>query len=177
MMKKYIITVLIVIYAVPTSVNSTEISVNIRQSGIYGQINLNNQHPNPQLIYPNPITAIHSIVNVPQHPVYLHVPPGHTKKWNKHCHQYNACSQPVYFVQEKWYNDVYRPHDHNQSSHSGRYTVVANRHDHHKPSNIAARSRRADQKYSGRTNNKQHEKHKQEQHHQKNPNKGVRKDR
>ncbi|MEP6657815.1 MAG: hypothetical protein ABJC33_11310, partial [Betaproteobacteria bacterium] len=27
--------------------------------------------------------------------------------WRKHCRKYNACGQPVYFVQENWYNDVY----------------------------------------------------------------------
>lgn len=177
MMKKYIIAVLIVIYATPTLANNTGVSVNIGQSGIYGQINLNNQYPNPQLIYPNPVTAIHSAAGIPQQPVYLHVPPGHAKKWNKHCHRYNACGQPAYFVQEKWYNDVYRPHYHNQSSHSDRHIAVANRHGHHKPSNIAGRSRHADQKHLGRANNKQHGKHEQRQHHQKSPNKGGRKDR
>jgi hypothetical protein len=43
-------------------------------------------------------------------PIYLHVPPGHEKKWSKHCSKYNACNRPVYFVHDKWYNDVYVPH-------------------------------------------------------------------
>jgi fatty-acyl-CoA synthase len=42
-------------------------------------------------------------------PVYLHVPPGHAKHWPKHCAKYGACAQPVYFVQDGWYNDVYVP--------------------------------------------------------------------
>ena len=37
---------------------------------------------------------------VPRSPIYLYVPPGHAKNWGKHCARYNACSQPVYFVQE-----------------------------------------------------------------------------
>ena len=35
---------------------------------------------------------------VQQPPLYLHVPPGHAKKWSKHCGRYNACGRPVYFV-------------------------------------------------------------------------------
>ncbi|GKS68017.1 hypothetical protein W03_00210 [Nitrosomonas sp. PY1] len=176
MMRKYIITVLIAIYAIPALASNTGASVSIGQSGVYGQIHLNNQYPNPQLIYSNPVTAIHS-AGVPQQPVYLHVPPGHAKKWNKHCHRYNACGQPAYFVQEKWYNDVYRLHSHNQNSHSDRRTTVANRNGHRKPSNIATNSRQGNQKHLGQANNKQHKKREQKQLHQKNPNKGGRKDR
>ena len=40
-------------------------------------------------------------------PVYLHVPPGHAKNWSKHCRKYNACDRPVYFVDDRWYNEVY----------------------------------------------------------------------
>ena len=42
-------------------------------------------------------------------PIYLHVPPGHAKKWHKHCHKYHACDQPVFFVQDVWYNEEYVP--------------------------------------------------------------------
>ena len=42
---------------------------------------------------------------VPVQPIYLHVPPGHAKNWRKHCHKYNACGQPVYFV----VSDEYKP--------------------------------------------------------------------
>jgi len=40
---------------------------------------------------------------VRQEPVYLWVPPGHRKNWGKHCHRYNACGVPVYFVRDDWY--------------------------------------------------------------------------
>jgi hypothetical protein len=48
-------------------------------------------------------------VAVPAEPLYLRVPPGHAKHWRKHCREYNACDRQVYFVQERWYNDVYVP--------------------------------------------------------------------
>jgi hypothetical protein len=42
-----------------------------------------------------------------QRPLYLYVPPGHQKNWKKHCGQYGACGQPVYFVQESWVQERY----------------------------------------------------------------------
>jgi hypothetical protein len=40
----------------------------------------------------------------------MRVPPGHARNWKKHCGAYSACGQPVYFVHNDWYNDVYAPH-------------------------------------------------------------------
>lgn len=42
-------------------------------------------------------------------PIYLRVPPGHAKHWSKHCHEYNACGERVFFVQDSWYNREYVP--------------------------------------------------------------------
>ena len=42
-------------------------------------------------------------------PVYLRVPEGHRKHWDKHCREYNACGQQVFFVQDGWYNNTYAP--------------------------------------------------------------------
>lgn len=95
------------------------VSISLGQPGFYGQITLGNHFPAPRLIYPNPVLAIPSSVPMQQQPIYLHVPPGHAKKWNKHCHKYNACQLPVYFVQDDWYNNVYVPqyaHQHPQNS-------------------------------------------------------------
>lgn len=122
-------------FSFPASSNNTGISVNIGQPGFYGQINLGNQGLNPRLIYSNPITAIPSNIGIPQQPIYLHVPPGHAKKWSKHCHQYKACGQPVYFVEEKWYNDAYRTQHHTQNSYSDRHTAK-NRNHPQRPNNV-----------------------------------------
>ena len=40
-------------------------------------------------------------------PIYLNVPPGHAKNWRKHCREYNACGERVYFVQNTWYDREY----------------------------------------------------------------------
>ncbi len=66
--------------------------------GVYGRVEIGNQPP-PPVLYPQPVIIVKQPVQVVSPgPVYLHVPPGHAKKWGKHCYKYNACNQPVYFV-------------------------------------------------------------------------------
>ena len=36
-------------------------------------------------------------------------PPGHMRHWDRHCHEYEACGRPVYFVDDGWYREVYVP--------------------------------------------------------------------
>lgn len=67
--------------------------------GVYGRIQIGNAPP-PPLLYPQPVVIHQPAVVLPRSPIYLYVPPGHAKNWRKHCARYNACSQPVYFVQE-----------------------------------------------------------------------------
>ena len=67
--------------------------------GVYGRINIGNAPP-PPVLYAEPVIIQRPAVVVPRSPIYLYVPPGHAKNWGKHCARYNACSQPVYFVQE-----------------------------------------------------------------------------
>ena len=42
-------------------------------------------------------------------PLYLRVPPGHSRDWKRYCGRYDACGRPVYFVRNDWYNNVYSP--------------------------------------------------------------------
>ena len=67
--------------------------------GVYGRVDIGNAPP-PPLIYAQPIIIQRAPVYVQQQPLYLRVPPGHEKKWGKHCAKYNACGQPVYFVRD-----------------------------------------------------------------------------
>ena len=82
------------------------VSVTVGDPGYYGRIDIGN-FPQPQLIYLQPVVIEPVPVGVVPQPLYLHVPPGHAKNWRKHCAKYNACGQPVYFVSDKWYNNVY----------------------------------------------------------------------
>lgn len=82
------------------------VSISIGQPGFYGHIDIGDYYPRPQLIYPQPVVIVPGPVMAP---VYMHVPPGHAKNWRKYCGRYEACGRPVYFVQDRWYNDVYVP--------------------------------------------------------------------
>lgn len=84
------------------------VSINISQPGFYGRIDVG-RVPGPMVIYPQPIIIEHRPVAVIRQPIYLRVPPGHEKNWGKYCNRYGACGQPVYFVQDNWYRDVYAP--------------------------------------------------------------------
>ena len=84
------------------------VSVNIAQPGFYGRIDIG-QVPQPAVIYPQPVIIEQRPMTVVREPIYLRVPPGHEKHWDKYCHHYGACGQPVYFVQDRWYRDVYAP--------------------------------------------------------------------
>ena len=85
------------------------ISVDIVQPGVYGRIEIGNRPP--PVVYAQPVIITHA--PHPGQPLYLYVPPGHQKKWKKHCGQYGACGRPVYFVREDWVQERYdHRHDH-----------------------------------------------------------------
>jgi len=107
-MKRFLIAAAIAAAATPALAQNVGMSVTVGQPGFYGRIDIGN-FPQPMVIYPQPVIIQQTPVAVYQQPIYLHVPPGHAKDWRKHCGRYNACGQPVYFVQESWYNNVYVP--------------------------------------------------------------------
>lgn len=82
------------------------VSVSVGEPGFYGRIDLGD-YPPPRLIYAEPLIV--ERVRVRPAPVYLHVPPGHARNWDKHCRHYDACARPVYFVEDDWYERVYVP--------------------------------------------------------------------
>lgn len=100
----------LVAFALHTAASAADVgvSVNISEPGFYGRIDIG-RVPAPVLIYSQPVIIEPRPVNVMRQPIYLRVPPGHEKKWDKHCRRYNACGQPVFFVQDGWYRDVYAP--------------------------------------------------------------------
>jgi len=82
------------------------VSVRIGEPGFYGRLDIGD-YPPPQLIYRQPIAV--ERVDLERPPIYLRVPPGHAKHWNKHCREYNACGERVLFVQDTWYDREYVP--------------------------------------------------------------------
>lgn len=97
-----------ILMMVSSSAPATDVSasIGIGQPGFYGQIDIGD-YPPPQLIYRWPVRVERVIVERP--PVYLRVPPGHVQNWRKHCREYNACGERVYFVENNWYQREYLP--------------------------------------------------------------------
>lgn len=101
----------------PVLATDVGVSVSIGQPGFYGRLDIGG-FPSPPVIYRRSILV--EPVPLVSAPIYLRVPPGHAKHWHKHCHEYRACGERVYFVQEDWYNREYVPryresHPHRES--------------------------------------------------------------
>ena len=110
MMKKIAAVALVTLACASGSLvaqTSVGVSIGINQPGVYGRIDIGN-YPPPVLVYPQPVIIAPPPVMVQRQPIYLYVPPGHQKHWGKHCARYNACGQPVYFVQEQWVRERYQ---------------------------------------------------------------------
>lgn len=102
------------------------------QPGVYGRIDIGNAAP-PPVVYAQPVLIVPQPRPVYVEPLYLHVPPGHARNWAKHCHRYNACGQPVYFVRSNEYErDSYYGHgNHDHDYERYRYNDRDDRHDDH----------------------------------------------
>jgi uncharacterized protein YcfJ len=107
-MKRMLFVLAALAAAGPAFADDVGVSVRVGQPGFYGRIDVGNMPPPPTL-YAEPVVVAPGAVGVVREPIYLRVPPGHAKHWSKHCRRYDACGRPVYFVQERWYNEVYVP--------------------------------------------------------------------
>lgn len=105
-MKRILLAATLAIAAVPAFAADVGVSVSIGQPGFYGQIDIGSA-PRPQVIYTEPMVIERVVVGSP---MYLRVPPGHSKNWRKHCYRYHACGRPVYFVRDSWYSRDYVPY-------------------------------------------------------------------
>jgi hypothetical protein len=97
--------------------------------GLYGQVNIGNERP-PPVVYAQPMLI--ESQQAPPPAIYLHVPPDHAKNWRKHCHEYNACNRPVYFVRSQEYDPEYQRHyqDHEHERELERQRWQDHDHDH-----------------------------------------------
>jgi len=109
-MKRFLIAAAVVAttvsLAAPALATDVGVSISIGQPGFYGRIDIGD-YPQPQVIYAQPMVIERVPVDRP--PIYLRVPPDHSKHWSKHCRKYNACGERVFFVHDTWYNREYVP--------------------------------------------------------------------
>ena len=119
-MKHFFFITSLIVFAITTQAADVGVSVSVGQPGFYGRLDIGS-FPHPEVIYPQPVVIRPVPVGVVHAPLYLHVPPGHEKKWAKHCRKYNACDRPVYFVRDHWYEEVYVPEYQGRHGHNGGY--------------------------------------------------------
>ncbi len=116
-MKRFLIAIGIAAASITTSAVAADIgaSISIGQPGFYGQLDIGG-YPPPQVIYSQP--RVVQPVLIDRTPIYLRVPQDHARHWRRHCAEYNACGERVFFVQDNWYNQQYAPRY--QEQHRGR---------------------------------------------------------
>jgi hypothetical protein len=120
-MRKIYLALVLAAAAAPALAADVGVSVSVNQPGVYGRIDIGQAPVPPVVVYRQPMIIAPAPVAVQAPPpVYLHVPPGHSRNWRRYCGRYNACGQPVYFVREDWYQRHYhRGDDHRDNDHHG----------------------------------------------------------
>jgi hypothetical protein len=97
------------------------VTVTVNRPGVYGHVVLGGLPPPPVVLSrpvivhqppPQRVTLGAPVLVAPPPPLYVYAPSGHQRKWHKHCHRYDACGRPVYFVQESWIVERHREHEH-----------------------------------------------------------------
>jgi hypothetical protein len=99
--------VIAVLFSASAQASDVGVSIQFGQPGFYGHLDLGGFQQAPRVIYREP--RVIERVTIQRPPLYLMVPAGHHRHWDKHCYRYDACNRQVYFVQERWYNDVVVP--------------------------------------------------------------------
>lgn len=122
-MRKYLMLIsgLLALNTIP-SAYAGDLGINVILSGeikpgVYGQVQIGNT-PRPAVVYEQPRVIVVDKRYVHEEPIYLHVPPGHAKHWDKHCREYNACEHRVYFIRSEEYEPNYR-REHDDHDHDG----------------------------------------------------------
>lgn len=89
------------------------VSIEFGQPGMYGRVDIGNTPP-PQVVVQQPViirqpppprVVVAQPVPVVVEPVYMWVPHKHRRNWARYCGRYRACGVPVYFVEDRWYDD------------------------------------------------------------------------
>jgi hypothetical protein len=89
------------------SAMAANVSVSINQPGVYGRVDIGEPVPQAAWVNPQPVIVTQGTPAWQRQPIYLYVPPAHSANWARYCSRYNACAQPVVFVQDRWVRERY----------------------------------------------------------------------
>lgn len=104
-MKRFLLAAALAALSSPVFADHSVVVVG--QPGYYGTLDING-YPDPQYYNARPVVITRS-AGMTNEPMYLRVPQDQRLHWAANCDAYDACGQPVYFVQDRWYSDVYSP--------------------------------------------------------------------
>ncbi|MET0281147.1 MAG: hypothetical protein ABW278_08485 [Steroidobacteraceae bacterium] len=121
------------------------VSIQVGEPGFYGRLDIGGYQP--RLVYSQPVLVDRRYRDYA--PVYVRVPPGHQRDWNRYCGRYDACGRPVYFVRDEWYRDVYAPR-YRQQHHHDRHDDRWDRRDDRRDNRYDARNDRRDDRHDNR---------------------------
>ena len=107
-MKRLIYALFLAGVTTPAFAGDVGVTIRIGEPGFSGEINIGN-YPRPQLYYAQPVIIERAPDYDEAPPLYLVVPPGHERHWERHCAEYRACGRRVYFVRRDWYQREYIP--------------------------------------------------------------------
>ena len=105
------------------------ISLSIHQPGVYGRIDIGEPVPQRAWVNPRPIIIAPPQVIYERQPIYLYVPPQHSNNWGRYCGRYNACAQPVVFVQDGWVRDRHAQYRGGRGGRDNDHDGIRNRRD------------------------------------------------
>jgi hypothetical protein len=107
------------------------VSISVNQPGVYGRVDIGQPPPQAAWVRPQPVVVQPSQYGAAQRqPIYLYVPPAHYNNWGRYCGRYNACAQPVVFVQDRWVRERHEQYRHAQGGRGDRdHDGVRNRND------------------------------------------------
>jgi len=103
-----LLLILAVMYAGTTYADGVGVTIRLGHPNFFGEIELGNTVA-PRVVRENPILIQRSRHGMRMAPIYLRVPPNQIRNWRRYCVRYNACSRPVYFVRDDWYQNEYVP--------------------------------------------------------------------
>ncbi len=89
---------------------AASVSISVHQPGVWGRVTLGGPVPQTAWVAPQPVVIRPPPVAVVRSPIYMYVPTAHSSNWARHCGRYEACGQPVIFVQDGWVRAQHAAH-------------------------------------------------------------------
>jgi hypothetical protein len=109
---------------------AANITIGINQPGVYGRVTLGEPIPQQAWVYQEPTVITPLQYGMQRQPIYLYVPAAQSSNWGRYCKSYNACAQPVIFVQDRWVRERHEQYVQQYPGQRGRGRALGHDRDH-----------------------------------------------